>query len=76
MKPVIILILLDVYLPRDSSPEKHLEIIFNKATELNLDVEAHLDQLNVPVEKETEMFCDFVEKYNYQGKVELFIVLV
>ena len=53
---------------RDNDPEKHLDIVFSKAQELNLDVEAHLDQLNVPIEKETEMFCDFVEKYDYQGK--------
>lgn len=53
---------------RDSEPDKHLDIVFNKACELNLDIEAHLDQLNIPVEKETEMFCDFVEKYDYQGK--------
>ena len=53
---------------RDNNPEKHLDIVFSKAQELNLDVEAHLDQLNVPIEKETEMFCDFVEKYDYQGK--------
>ena len=36
--------------------------------ELNKPVEAHLDQCNIPTEKETELFCDFVEKYNYQGK--------
>ena len=53
---------------RDNDREKHLDIVFSKAQELNLDVEAHLDQLNVPIEKETEMFCDFVEKYDYQGK--------
>ena len=53
---------------RDPFPEKHLEIVFDKAKELDLDVEAHLDQLNIPLEKETEMFCDFVEKYNYQGR--------
>ena len=53
---------------RDNDQEKHLDIVFSKAQELNLDIEAHLDQLNVPIEKETEMFCDFVEKYDYQGK--------
>ena len=53
---------------RDNDWEKHLDIVFSKAQELNLDIEAHLDQLNVPIEKETEMFCDFVEKYDYQGK--------
>tara|TARA_B110000037_G_C17094314_1_gene495331 strand:- start:126 stop:1058 length:933 start_codon:yes stop_codon:yes gene_type:complete len=53
---------------RDKSPEKHLDIVFNKAQELGKDVEAHLDQCNVPYEKETELFCNYVEKYNYQGK--------
>ena len=53
---------------RDVNPGKHLDIVFSKAAELNKDVEAHLDQCNIPIEKETEMFCNYVEKYNYQGK--------
>lgn len=53
---------------RDSDPSKHLEIVFDKALELNKPVEAHLDQCNIPSEKETELFCDFVEQYDYQGK--------
>ena len=53
---------------RDLDPEKHLDIVFNRAKELNKDVEAHLDQCNIPLERETELFCDFVEKYDYQGK--------
>ena len=53
---------------RDTSPEKHLDIAFSTAKRLELDIEAHLDQCNVPHERETELFCDFVEKYNYQGK--------
>lgn len=53
---------------RDKSPSNHLDIVFSKAKELNKPVEAHLDQCNIPTEKETELFCDFVEKYNYQGK--------
>jgi len=53
---------------RDSNPDKHLDIVFNKALELNKPIEAHLDQCNIPFEKETELFCDFVEKFNYQGK--------
>lgn len=53
---------------RDKDPEKHLDIVFSKALYLNKHIEAHLDQCNIPLEKETEMFCDFVEKYNYQGK--------
>ena len=47
---------------RDPDPNKHLNIVFSKANELNLQVEAHLDQCNLPSEKETELFCDFVEK--------------
>ena len=53
---------------RDTIPEKHLDIVFDTASRLDKDVEAHLDQCNIPTEKETEMFCDFVEKYNYNGK--------
>ena len=53
---------------RDTSPEKHLDIVFSKASDMGKDIEAHLDQCNIPSEKETELFCDFVEKYNYQGK--------
>ena len=53
---------------RDPDPNKHLEIVFDKASELELDVEAHLDQCNLPSERETELFCDIVERYNYQGK--------
>jgi len=53
---------------RDKSPSNHLDIVFSKAKELGKPVEAHLDQCNIPTEKETELFCDFVEKYHYQGK--------
>lgn len=53
---------------RDSDPSKHLDIVFSKGLELNKPIEAHLDQCNIPSEKETELFCDFVEQYNYQGK--------
>jgi cytosine/adenosine deaminase-related metal-dependent hydrolase len=53
---------------RDKSPSTHLDIVFSKAKELGKPVEAHLDQCNIPTEKETELFCDFVEKYHYQGK--------
>ena len=53
---------------RDKSPSTHLDIVFSKAKEFGKPVEAHLDQCNIPTEKETELFCDFVEKYNYQGK--------
>lgn len=53
---------------RDSDPRRHLDIVFSKAAELNKDVEAHLDQCNVPTEKETELFCEYVAKYEWQGR--------
>jgi len=53
---------------RDTFPEKHLDIVFDRARELDKDVEAHLDQCNIPTEYETELFCDYVEKYNFKGK--------
>ena len=52
---------------RDKDSHRHLDIVFNKAKELDKAVEAHLDQCNIPSEKETELFCDYVEKYNHQG---------
>uniref|UniRef100_A0A6C0KYL1 Amidohydrolase-related domain-containing protein n=1 Tax=viral metagenome TaxID=1070528 RepID=A0A6C0KYL1_9ZZZZ len=48
--------------------DEHLDIAFSTAKRLNKPLEAHLDQLNIPVENETEIFCNFVEKYEYQGK--------
>ena len=53
---------------RDISPEAHLDIAFSTAKKLQKPVEAHLDQCNIPQERETELFCDFVERYEYQGK--------
>ena len=48
--------------------DEHLDIAFSTAKRLGKPIEAHLDQLNIPIENETERFCDFVEKYEYQGK--------
>lgn len=53
---------------RDPSPEHHLDIVFATAKNLNKDVEAHLDQCNVPSERETELFCNAVEQHNYEGR--------
>lgn len=47
--------------------DEHLDIAFSTARRLGKPVEAHLDQLNVPYENETARFCDFVEKYEYEG---------
>ena len=53
---------------RDEYPEKHLDMVFSTAKDLNKDVEAHLDQCNIPCERETELFCNMVESFRYQGK--------
>ena len=53
---------------RDKDPRRHLEIVFEAAKATNKDVEAHLDQCNIPSERETELFCDYVEKFNHQGR--------
>ena len=47
--------------------DEHLDIAFTTARRLGKPLEAHLDQLNVPYENETQLFCDFVEKYGYEG---------
>tara|TARA_Y100000389_G_scaffold109340_1_gene106398 strand:+ start:3499 stop:4455 length:957 start_codon:yes stop_codon:yes gene_type:complete len=48
--------------------DAHLDIVFSTAKRLGKPVEAHLDQLNIPSENETEQFCNFVEKYGFQGQ--------
>lgn len=53
---------------RDTNPEKHMDIVFSIAEREGKHIEAHLDQCNIPIENETEMFCNFVEKYQYYGK--------
>lgn len=53
---------------RDKDMERHLDIVFDTARRLDKDVEAHLDQCNIPRELETELFCDFVEKYDFNGR--------
>ena len=54
---------------RDKSPEKHLDIVFTQALKEKKPVEAHLDQCNIPSEKETELFCKYVEKYQEIPKI-------
>lgn len=54
---------------RDTDPEHHLDVAFTTASKLGKIVEAHVDQCNVPYEKETELLCDWTKKYGYEGKV-------
>jgi cytosine/adenosine deaminase-related metal-dependent hydrolase len=57
---------------RDTSQEHHLSVVFDIALKHNKDIEAHLDQCNIPSERETELFCKYYERYRdthqYTGK--------
>ena len=50
---------------RDNDPEEHLRIIFDIASKYKLPVDAHLDQLNSPHEKETELFLNIKKECNF-----------
>lgn len=47
--------------------DKHFDVAFKTAKKLNKPIEAHLDQCNIPEEKETAMFCTYVKAYQMQG---------
>ncbi len=54
---------------KDPDSKEHLSAIFDIATKHNLPVDVHVDQLNSPHERETELLLDFVEAYNFKNKV-------
>ena len=56
---------------RDSSPEKHLDLLFGLAKSLNKPVDIHVGQNNTPQEKETELVLDKIEEHNLKQKVSL-----
>ena len=56
---------------RDSSQKKHIEFLFNLASELDKPVDIHVGQNNIPSEKETELVLDIMEKHNLKQKVSL-----
>lgn len=53
---------------RDKNPAEHLRIIFDIASKYNIHVDAHLDQLNSPLEKETELFLDIKDEVKFTGR--------
>ena len=56
---------------RDSSPEKHLDLLFNLAKDLSKPVDIHVGQNNIPTEKETELVLNKIEEHKLQQKVSL-----
>ena len=56
---------------RDSSPAKHIDLIFDLASRTNKPVDIHVGQNNLPDEKETEMVLDKIIEHNLKQKVSL-----
>jgi len=56
---------------RDSSPERHLDLLFNLAKNLDKPIDIHVGQNNIPSEKEEELVLNKIEEHNLQQKVSL-----
>ena len=56
---------------RDTSPSKHIDLLFGLAKSLNKPVDIHVGQNNLPSEKETELVLDKIEEHNLKQKVSL-----
>ena len=56
---------------RDSSPGKHLDLLFGLAENLCKPVDIHVGQNNIPTEKETELVLNKIEEHNLKQKVNL-----
>ena len=56
---------------RDSSPEKHIDILFNLSKSLDKPVDIHVGQNNIPTEKETELVLDMIDKHKLEKEVNL-----
>lgn len=51
--------------------EKHLDIVFRKAKDLNKEIHIHVDQFNTCKEKETELVLNKIDDYGLNGKITL-----
>ncbi len=49
--------------------EEHINILLSTAKKYNKMVHVHVDQFNVPEDKETELLCDKTIEYRMEGKV-------
>ena len=56
---------------RDSSPERHIDLLFDLAKTFNKPVDIHVGQNNIPSEKETELVLNKIEEHNLSQKVNL-----
>lgn len=56
---------------RDSSPNKHIDLLFDLAKSLNKPVDIHVGQNNLPAERETELVLDKIEEHSLEQKVSL-----
>ena len=56
---------------RDSSPENHLDLLFELAKKLNKPIDIHVGQNNIPSEKETELVLNKIEQHKLKQKVSL-----
>ena len=54
---------------RDPDPKEHLECLFELATQYDLPVDVHVDQLNSPLEFETQLLLDTKKKVGFTNKV-------
>ncbi len=53
---------------RDKDEKEHLRILFDIAKKYNLPVDVHVDQLNSPYEKETELLLDVKKECNFKNR--------
>ena len=58
-------------LDRDSSPDLHLDMLFDLCKKTNKPVDIHVGQNNIPTEKETELVLNKIEKHKLKQKVSL-----
>ncbi len=56
---------------RDSSPEMHIDLLFELAKSSNKPVDIHVGQNNSPYEKETELVLNKIEEHSLNQKVNL-----
>ena len=56
---------------RDTSPEKHIDLLFELAKSFNKPVDIHVGQNNSPYEKETELVLNKIEEHGLAQKVNL-----
>ena len=54
---------------RDPDPKEHLYKIFQIASDNSLPLDVHVDQLNSPLEFETQLLLDVKKELNFTGKV-------